>query len=203
VHARPVVTVQREVVTVQAPAVQCPTVAIAKDASSETETEDDPDAIEIADTAAVRQLDTEAKRRAALEMNIGARGALFGIARDAKTGEVLAGVTVVATARGSSQTAITDEIGYYQITDLDPDTYTVTFYYADATIEHGDVAVAARKSTPVYTKFDTSMSDHAHQGITIDTNYTRNIPVTRHFEDLEGVSFSSGSTIENEYIVVE
>ena len=52
-----------------------------------------------------------------------------------KTGEPLAGVTVVATspALSQTQTAITDEKGYYKIADLPPGNYLVTFYYADLT----------------------------------------------------------------------
>jgi Carboxypeptidase regulatory-like domain len=211
VHARP--ATQREVVTVQAPAqvARCPSVPVAEPDTApvdDVESEDDPDAIDIADTAAVRQLELEAKRRVALETNLGARGAIFGTARDAKSGEVLIGVTVIASARGTELAAISDELGYYQITDLEPDTYTVTFYYDNITMQHGDVAVAARKSTPVYTKLDTSHGDHG-RAITIETSYVRSIPVpARTFDgvlgaDGEGVSFTGTTSLENEYIVVE
>lgn len=206
VHAHPR-TVQREVVTVQAPAqvARCPSAPIAEADVEEIEPEDDPDAVDIADTAAVRQLEIEAKRRVALETHLGVRGAIFGIARDAKSGEVLVGVTVVASARSGEQVTLTDELGYYQITDLDPDTYTVAFYLADITIEHRDVAVTARKSTPVYTKLDTSVGDRS---ITLDADYVRNLPTQRTFEgvlgdDGEAVSFTGVTSVENEYIVVE
>ncbi len=44
-------------------------------------------------------------------------GALQGRVTDAKTGEALAGVTIVATSGQASQTTITEEDGTYKITD--------------------------------------------------------------------------------------
>jgi hypothetical protein len=204
VHAKPAVMMQREVVTVQAPPVRCPSApAIAEIEQRQTEDvaveADEPAGIDIADTAAVRQLDREARLRTTLEANVHARGAIVGSARDAQTGELLVGVTVVVGARGTDQVALTDETGYYQITDLDPDTYTVTFYYADATIEHAGISVAAHKSTPLNPKFDSNGG----------STYVKNIPITRHFEpvlneaDGEGVSFTGTTTVENEYVVEE
>jgi hypothetical protein len=57
-------------------------------------------------------------------------------------GELLPGATVVATHEGSAmaQTAITDEHGGFEITDLDVhDDWVVTVYYADYTEEHPGV----------------------------------------------------------------
>ena len=49
-------------------------------------------------------------------------GAIQGVVTDGKTGEKLAGVTVIVTspALSQTQTAITDENGYYQIGQLPP-----------------------------------------------------------------------------------
>lgn len=208
VQAKTIVSVQREVVTVPGAdtAVHCPSLDDEPREDIAEEPDDEPASVDIADTPAMRQFEAAAKLRTTVELDPNGRGAIFGTARDAKTGELLAGVTVTAFARDAAQTAITDEDGYYQITDLPPDVYTVTFYYLDSTLEHAGVAVAARKSTPVYTKLYTS----PEPGITIDQEYVRNIPVpSRTFEGVlgeaagEGISFSSGSQLENEYIVVE
>src|SRR5689334_11481315 len=58
-----------------------------------------------------------------------AQATLAGVARDA-SGAVLPGVTVEASSPAlieKSRTAITDGTGQYQIVDLRPGTYTVTF----------------------------------------------------------------------------
>ena len=158
-------------------------------------------------------------------------GAILGAVTDSKTGEKLAGVTVIATSPSlaQAQTAITDEKGQYKITDLPPGEYLVTFYYADITLERGGVAVGVSKVTPVYQKLNQDQAggevvkivDSAPvidptsttQGITIDKNYIKNIPVPgRTFEstlgaaagsqgDGLGVSFSGSSSLENQYFV--
>src|ERR1051325_2895674 len=70
-------------------------------------------------------------------------GAIQGVVTDQKTGDKLAGVTVIVTspAMSQTQTAITDENGFYKITELPPGEYLVTFYYADITIEQNGVHV--------------------------------------------------------------
>ena len=72
---------------------------------------------------------------------VGGAGGIDGVVTEKKSGEKLAGVTVIATGAGGTQTAITDEHGAYTIADLPGGKYTVTFYYADATVERGNVAV--------------------------------------------------------------
>jgi hypothetical protein len=158
-------------------------------------------------------------------------GAIQGVVTDAKTGEKLAGVTVIASSASlpQAQTAITDENGQYKITDLPPGEYLVTFYYADVTLERTGINVGISKTTPVYQKINMDqaggekivISDSAPvidptsttQGITIDKNYIKNIPVPgRTFEstlgaaagsqnDGAGVSFSGSSSLENQYFV--
>jgi hypothetical protein len=156
-------------------------------------------------------------------------GAVYGVITDAENGEALAGVTVVVTSSASaSQTAITDDKGAYKIADLSPGQYTVTFYYLDATVERV-VPVGVQKVTPVYQKIDTKATKgevvriegstpaidptSTAQGVTIDKNYLKNIPVPgRTFEaalgaaagsqgDIGGVAFSGSSSLENQYYV--
>ncbi|MBL9019407.1 MAG: TonB-dependent receptor [Myxococcales bacterium] len=158
-------------------------------------------------------------------------GAVQGAVTDSKTGEKLPGVTVIATSPSlaQAQTAITDENGLYKITDLPPGDYLITFYYADITLERGGVNVGVNRTTPVFQKLNQAqaggevvkITDTAPtidptsttQGITIDKNYIKNIPVPgRTFEstlgaaagsqgDGLGVSFSGSSSLENQYYV--
>ncbi|MFT3692560.1 MAG: TonB-dependent receptor [Kofleriaceae bacterium] len=158
-------------------------------------------------------------------------GAVQGVVTDQKDGSALAGVTVIATspALAQTQTAITDEKGEYKINDLPPGDYLVTFYYADITVERANIHVGIGKTTPVFQKINQAQAggEVVHvtataptidptsttQGITIDKNYIKNIPVPgRTFEsalgaaagsqgDALGVSFSGSSSLENQYFV--
>ena len=158
-------------------------------------------------------------------------GAIQGVITDAASSAPLAGVTVIATspATQQQQTAITDDKGEYKITDIPPGEYLVTFYYADITVEQSHVHVGIGKTTPVYQKIDQTKAggEVVHiqataptidptsttQGITIDKNYIKNIPVPgRTFDALlgaaagsqndgVGTSFSGSSSLENQYIV--
>ena len=158
-------------------------------------------------------------------------GAIQGTVTDSKTGEKLPGVTVIATSASlpQAQTAITDENGQYKISDLPPGDYLVTFYFADITLERAGINVGVNKVTPVFQKLNQAqaggevvkITDTAPtidptsttQGITIDKNYIKNIPVPgRTFEsalgaaagsqgDGLGVSFSGSSSLENQYYV--
>ncbi len=156
-------------------------------------------------------------------------GAIQGVITDAASGDSLAGVTVVATSEGNAtQSAFTDDKGSYKITELAPGEWLVTFYYLDMTLER-PVRVGLQKVTPVYQKLDLSAAKgevvrveggaptidptSTAQGITIDKNYLRNIPVPgRSFEsalgaapgsqgDVLGVAFSGSSSLENQYVV--
>ena len=156
-------------------------------------------------------------------------GAIQGVLTDAATGEPLAGVTIVVTSSGSSaQSALSDGSGSYKITDLAPGDYLVTFYYLDLVLER-PVSVGVQKVTAVFQKINTTASKgevvkvHATaptidptstaQGITIDKNYLKNIPVPgRTFDaalgaaagsqgDILGVAFSGSTSLENQYVV--
>ncbi|MBL0216837.1 MAG: TonB-dependent receptor [Myxococcales bacterium] len=156
-------------------------------------------------------------------------GAIQGVITDAATGEALAGVTIVVSSQGSSaQSALTDGRGAYKITDLAPGDYLVTFYYLDLTVER-PVSVGVQKVTAVFHKLDTAAvkgevvkvqataptidPTSTAQGITIDKNYLKNIPVPgRSFEsalgaapgsqgDVLGVAFSGSTSLENQYVV--
>jgi TonB dependent receptor/Carboxypeptidase regulatory-like domain/TonB-dependent Receptor Plug Domain len=157
-------------------------------------------------------------------------GAIQGVVSDKASGEALAGVTVVATspALQGTQSALTEANGFYKITNLPPGAYVVTFYYSSVTLRRTDVVVNANRTTPVYGKLDTAQAagevieirgtpnvdvTSTTQGVTLDREYTRNIPVPGNtYEDALGaaagsagdglgVSFSGSTSLENQYIV--
>ena len=159
-------------------------------------------------------------------------GAIQGVITDSKTGEKLAGVTVTVTSPSlqGAQTAITDENGFFKISELPPGEYLVTYYYLEITVERSGITVGVNKVTPGHQKLDqgkaggevVKITDSAPtidptsttQGITIDKNYIKNIPVPgRTFESAlgaaagsqndgsGGVSFSGSSGLENQYYV--
>ena len=126
-----------------------------------------------------------------------------GVVRDSKTGELLAGVTVVATdGKKESQAAITDERGSYTL-GLDPGTYTIQFYYGDVTIERSKVKVTGDRVAQVDQKINQGAGSgevikitssapmidptSTTQGVTVDRMYYDNIPVPgRTFESAAG-----------------
>ncbi len=158
-------------------------------------------------------------------------GAIQGVVTDAATGEKLAVVTITVTSPSlqGAQTVLTDDTGFYKISPLPPGEYLVTFYYLDSTVQRGGVSVGVSRVTPVYQKLSTDLEkgetikieDSAPtidptsttQGITIDRNYLKNVPMPgRTFEaalgaaagsqnDGVGVSFSGSSSLENQYYV--
>ncbi len=157
-------------------------------------------------------------------------GAVQGVVTDAATGQVMTGVTVVATSPvlQGTQSALSDANGFYKITNLPPGVYVVAFYYASITVKRTDITVNANRTTPVFVKIDTAQSagevievqgtpnidtTSTTQGITLGEDYLRNIPVPgRTFEDALGaaagsagddlgVSFSGSTSLENQYIV--
>jgi hypothetical protein len=82
-------------------------------------------------------------------------GAIAGVVKDAKSGDPLAQVTVVAVSTaGVPQMAITEVDGTYKITELLPGTYVVTFYYDTLTRQHGGVEVGVDQTTAVYEKLE-------------------------------------------------
>jgi hypothetical protein len=157
-------------------------------------------------------------------------GAVQGTVKEESNGESLVGVTIVASSSAlqGTQTAITDENGFYRITNLPPGDYIITFYYADLEVRRSGVKVGVQKTTPVFQKLNTSGAGEkidvvgttptidptsTSQGITLDQEYTRNIPIPgRTFDaalgaaagsqgDALGVSFSGSSSLENQYYV--
>jgi hypothetical protein len=138
---------------------------------------------------------------------------LRGTVTDKKTGEKVAGVTVIAIKKGTKEThtAITDERGEVAIS-LPPGTYDVTYFYGDMTVERSGINVAANQMTPVYQKLDSAaltgetiaITDRApmvdvtstSQGVTLERDYVRGIPVPgRTFE--RAVAGSAGSTSDS------
>jgi outer membrane receptor protein involved in Fe transport len=158
-------------------------------------------------------------------------GAILGRVVDADTGESLVGVTVVVTspALQGTQTTLSDENGGYKITGLPPGSYLVTFYVNQVTVQHPDVNVGLDRTTQLFEKLKLSQAPgeivkvtgtpptidptSTTQGITIDKNYLRSIPVLgRTFDtalgaaagsqgDGVGVAFSGSSSLENQYYV--
>jgi hypothetical protein len=115
-----------------------------------------------------------AAAQAALRTN----GLLHGRVYNAMTGEPLAGATIVVTrGRDESQAVISDGGGWYQL-ELPGGTYTVAVYYVDHTTEYGDVYVPSGRSALLFPRLLLLAGD-----------------------DTFGVSFSSGSTSENVYVI--
>jgi len=159
-------------------------------------------------------------------------GAIQGVVKDATNGEALIGVTVVVAGPTiKPQTVITDENGFYKVTELPPSgDYIVTFYYISVVLERRNIPVGINKVSPVYIKIDPNESSGGEtivvvdsvptidptsttQGITLDSEYLNKIPVPgRTFEsalgaaagsqgDALGVAFSGSTSLENQYIV--
>jgi len=158
-------------------------------------------------------------------------GTVRGAVTDARTGEQLAGVTVVASSPKNNvrdAVVITDEHGNYNLENLPAGPYTLDFYY-DAINVKRTVTVHANQVAPVFAKLDTTPAGgetiritgtaptidptSAKHGVTIDKHYTRNIPVPgRTFQDALGsaagaqgdplgVSFSGSASVEHQYYV--
>ena len=137
-------------------------------------------------------------------------GSMEGVVTDHKSGETLAGVTVVATSpvlRGE-QAVITDDAGRYYLRDLPRGTYQLNFYYGDGVVTRSNIAVAIGKSTAISQKLKSGAShgeviaitgnapmidqSSTKTGTTITRDY-RNIPVPgRTFEAALGAA--AGST---------
>ena len=118
-------------------------------------------------------------------------GAIQGRVTDREGGGALAGVTVALTGP-TSQTTITEDDGSYRVADLTPGEYLVTFYFGEVVIERRGIRVALGRTTPLFQKLAPGMTTSetivleanapvieqsaTTQGITIDQDYTRNIP---------------------------
>ncbi len=138
-------------------------------------------------------------------------GVIAGAVTESKTGEKLAGVTVIVTgpALQGAQTAITDDNGQFAISNLPQGTYLTTYYYADLTVERSGIVVYKNKTTRAYQKLNPAQAGgevikivgkaptidvtSTTQGITIDKNYTKNIPAGRAYS----ATAAPGSTRRN------
>ncbi len=146
------------------------------------------------------------------QLHVADHNSISGTVTDARTGEEVPGVTVVVTGSQleGSQTALTDEHGFYQLTNLATGYVLVTFYYDDHTFERDNVLVSSFDPTSVALPMD--LSQPVPPPRTVD-DYIINIPVpSRTFEaalgeaadsqgDDLGVSFSGGTLIENVYVI--
>lgn len=120
---------------------------------------------------------------------------VIGHVTDVRSGEALAGVTVVAAPHdGETQAAITDELGAYRL-DIPRGGYTFAFYYADYTAAHeldiGGSLVIDETIDQAY--------ESTSQGFTIDCGYITNIPVPgRTFEEALGAAADEQGEVEDQ-----
>ncbi|MEO7095475.1 MAG: carboxypeptidase-like regulatory domain-containing protein [Polyangiales bacterium] len=166
------------------------------------------------------------------QLHVADHNSIYGKVTDEQSGDPLVGVTVVVTGPqlAGSQTAITDETGFYKLSNLPTGYVLATFYYGDRTVERDNLLVSSLDPTPVDERIGLMPLPppppppppeewvinipevRVFEGIVIDEDYTYNIPVSpRTFEsalgagvgdaDTLGVSFSSGTTIENTYVI--
>ncbi|HET9986896.1 MAG TPA: carboxypeptidase regulatory-like domain-containing protein, partial [Kofleriaceae bacterium] len=139
-------------------------------------------------------------------------GTITGVLTDKKTGEKLAGATVVVTspALQGEQVAISDEQGSYRINALPPGNYMVTFYYGDSTTQHPNVSVRDKQVAQVAQKLDQSQASKGEviqitasapmieqstmaTGIVVDKDYIKSLPPPgRTFDSALGAA--AGST---------
>jgi Carboxypeptidase regulatory-like domain len=148
------------------------------------------------------------------QQQVADHNSIYGVVTDDRSGEALAGVTVIVSGPqlASTQAAITDEHGFYKLANLPTGYVLATFYYADHTLERDNVIVSSLDPTPVYQRIDLSPVPPPPPPPPPD-EYIINIPTGRTFEgvllesgytegdDTLGVSFSGGSSIENVYVI--
>jgi 5-hydroxyisourate hydrolase-like protein (transthyretin family) len=90
-------------------------------------------------------------------------GMIQGIVVDAHTGERLAGVTIGMTRQADPTesiyaTAVTEQDGHYEVSNIQPGTYRVTARYRHHEIEAHRVSVGAGTVTPVFFKIPVKQS---------------------------------------------
>jgi len=161
-------------------------------------------------------------------------GGIRGVARDSAEGDAaLPGVGVYVTSgeTGNVQYTETDENGAYELTNLEPGTYTVMFKYLEVRVRHAEVLVRLGKVTPVHVAIDSDKVGEGgeiidihrkapsidigstKQGPTIDEGYMKHIPIPGRSwaeslgvapgsqGDLYGVGISGSSSLESGYYV--
>lgn len=154
---------------------------------------------------------------------------IAGQVRDKATGELLAGVTVVATIAADRKNfnAISDGRGSFRISGLPVGAYDILLIYGDVKSKYSGVRVEPGAVAKIFAKLDlTSLggetvtvrgraqidTSKTSQGMTIDREFVQNIPIPgRTFEGAlsvaagntspTGVSFSGSSSLENQYVV--
>jgi outer membrane receptor protein involved in Fe transport len=158
-------------------------------------------------------------------------GAVIALAKD-PSGKPLGGVTVTVTSPalgGQAQSCFTEENGACKISELPPGEYLATFFYLEITIQQKNLHIGVDKTATIVQVIDESKgkgekivveakaplidTTTQRQGITLDKEYLKNIPVPgRTFDaalgaaagsqnDGLGTSFSGSSSLENQYIV--
>ncbi len=156
----------------------------------------------------------------------GTTGAVQGVVTDADSGEPIYGVTVVVSAGGVSQTAVTEEDGSYKVTGLQPGEALVTFFLGDTTLSR-KVPIGAGKTASVFQKIRIQIDDTVVMEeewtpdvdpdtiirTTIDKRVLRGTPIPgRGFEsalgltpgsqsDGAGTAFSGSTSAESQYYI--
>jgi len=153
-------------------------------------------------------------------------GAIRGIVKDAKTGELMVGVTVVVTGKAlrGTHASVTDENGEYLIADLPPGRYQLEYFYAEVHVIVKQLLVKANSTTVNNAKINPNTSSEvirieakapmidattATQGTTISKDILANLPVRgRTFGavastrgDSVGVSISGSTSVQSSYVV--
>jgi hypothetical protein len=151
--------------------------------------------------------------------HVAEHNAIYGKVTDQRTGEDLGGVTVLVTGAqlASAQVGITDEQGFYKLTNLPTGYVLVTFYYGELTVQRDNVLITSLDPTPVYQRIDQSppsppppppplpsIEDYAgnrpvgqaFEGELLDEEYIVNIPVPgRTFESVIGEASGEGDAL--------
>lgn len=132
-------------------------VVMAPSAAPEAEA---PEVLEAEDTPAAEDAPEAGEDLGALiaraEIESADHNAIAGVITDPRSGEALAGVTVVVTAAGLAreQVTITDEQGAYKVAGLPAGLAKVTLYYGDLASVHDAIAVSSLGVTPMSASLD-------------------------------------------------
>jgi len=119
---------------------------------------------------------------------------LRGVVLDHGTGDPLDGVAVVATSPSNNRTrsTMTDVFGRYEITDLIPGTYEITFYHAGFAIRRSGVVLEAGAVLPLHANLDTTRMGDELADATLD-------PILG--SGTAGVTFPAPAALEQGYAV--
>lgn len=81
---------------------------------------------------------------------------IHGHVSDTGSGDPVPGATVLIVGNGVAQSAYTNDAGDYVFEDLDAGTYTVSFYYGNASTEHPNITVNSFDSYALDERIDTA-----------------------------------------------